>query len=261
MIEIERLEFERLRDFMEFQKLCLDLLQAEGCKNVIGLGKGPDQGSDITIDVPITSPIGYHLKKFIVQCKWYKPEKSVGENEIGNIVDYLSLHNADGLLMITSSQFTGTALNKYRAVNNSNRYPYEVVLWDCHELTKRLRKFPEIISNYFYSKQPPSDNAQHSFRQKRYNEDDFLKRYGSPKVYKDYTINSFPITESNRDYVEELRLFASEFEETPPPITLIDGALGSGKSGYAWSLLNRAAQKGTKVAGIGSLDYTNAHGL
>ena len=49
--------FQALADSMHFQKLCLELLIAEGCKNVYGLGSGADQGSDIFAEIPFESPL------------------------------------------------------------------------------------------------------------------------------------------------------------------------------------------------------------
>lgn len=244
---------------MEFQRLCFDLLQAEGCRNVSGLGKGPDQGVDITIDVPITSPLGDDFKSYIVQCKWYKQERSVGENEIGNIIDYLSMHSADGLLMITSAYFTGTALNKYRALDRTNKHPYEIKLWDGHELTNRLNKHPEIISRYFYKEKPQQEKDKAINKLPEYDEDDFLLDYGVPEIFKNHTIDSFPLMQENKKYIEQLKAFAFEFYKRPPLITMINGAVGSGKTGYAWSLLNKLKNKGKKVAGISSLDFENAY--
>jgi DNA replication protein DnaC len=214
---------------------------------------------DITIDVPISSPLGDDFKSYIVQCKWYKPERSVGENEIGNIIDYLSMHSADGLLMITSGYFTGTALNKYRALDRTNKHPYKIKLWDGHELTKRLKKHPEIISSYFYKERSQSEKDKVISKLPKYNEDEFLLEYGVPEAFKEHTIDSFPVMQENKKYVEQLKAFAFEFNKKPPLITMINGAVGSGKTGYAWSLLNKLKENGQKVAGISSLDFVNAY--
>ncbi len=146
-----RLPFENLKDSMRFQQLCAELLQAEGCKNVRGLGTGTDQGNDFMFDLPFESPLGSELKPFIAQCKWYGSKNSVKQNEVSDSASYIDTHNASGMLIITSSQFTGTSITKIEAINRSPSNSYRIAYWNGTDLTKRLRKYPEIINKYFYS--------------------------------------------------------------------------------------------------------------
>src|SRR5262245_35049857 len=106
---MDRLPFENLKDPIKFQQLCAEPLRAEGCKNVRGLGTGADQGNDFMFDLPIESILVSELKPFIAQSKLYNIKNSVGENEVSDAISYIDTHNATGILIITSSQFTGTA--------------------------------------------------------------------------------------------------------------------------------------------------------
>ena len=148
---MKRLPFEDLRSPMEFQQLCVDVLKAEGFKNIRGIGTGPDQGQDALIEVPITSPFGVELQRFVVQCKWYALDNSVGQKEVVADYEYLDLHDAVGLFFITSSRYSGTAVTKMNSIDKSRHHPYQIKFWDGYELTRRLQKHPELITRYWYS--------------------------------------------------------------------------------------------------------------
>ncbi len=147
---MNKLNFKELKNYMAFQELCADILIMEGCKNVRGLGKGTDQGADLIFDLPISSALGVSTKTYIAQCKWYDDKNTVGQNEIGDVIGYLDLHNASGLLFITSSSFSGTAKTKMENVDKSSKHPFDVKYWNGFELTKKLVKYPQLISSYWY---------------------------------------------------------------------------------------------------------------
>ena len=247
---MDRLPFEKLRDSMQFQKLCIDILEAEGCNNARGLGTGSDQGSDIMIEIPVNSPLGTDFQSFIVQCKWYTPNNNVGQDEVLVDFEYLDLHNAIGLLFITSSHFSGTAVTKMNSLDRSSRNPYQVKFWDGHELTKRLRKYPELIARYWHSKEEKQKSFDepptlHEIQQ-------FLSEYRfiDPGKFANFTMESFPKIPGNEQYVDDLRRYFEEFTSHSPVLTILEGAIGAGKTGFAWVLMNQKRVEGYEVAEI-----------
>jgi len=252
---MKRLSFESLNDSMQFQQLCAELLRLEGCKNIRGLGTGADQGSDIIVEVPITSPFGVDLQCFIVQCKWYKSNNSVGQDEVIANFEYLDLHDATGLLFITSSQFSGTAITKMNAIDKSTRNPYHIKFWDGYELTRRLRKHPELITRFWY----PQENLQNQDLEQMpvYDEQAFLAEFArSLPEFASITVDTFPITSDNEQFVEHLKQYAEEFAKHPPVITIVEGGTGTGKTGYSWSLLNQKLSEGYRVAELQPFDFS-----
>ncbi len=236
---------------MQFQQLCAELLQAEGCKNVRGLGTGTDQGNDFMFDLPIESPLGSELKPFIAQCKWYGIKNSVNQNEVSDSSSYIDTHNASGMLIITSSQFTGTAITKIEAINRSPRNSYQISHWNGTDLTKRLRKYPEIINKFFYS----TENKKLDKQIPEYNKANFMNELALHPFEKNFTADTFPEIPGNEAFVQNLREFAKTYLINPPKVVLISGVIGAGKTGYGFDLLNLKDQQGLKTAYLQGWDY------
>ena len=249
---MNRLPFEALKDSMTFQRLCADVVLAEGGKNIRGFGTGPDQGNDFMFDLPVSSPLNNELQPYIAQCKWYKAGSNVGKDEIGDIVGYLDTHQADGLLIITSSQFTGTAITKIEAINR--RRDNKVYYWDDIELSKRLRKYPGIINQYWYQNNYETEGGARELP--NYDEREWLEKFGLSSYEKaTYHLETFPIISNNSDAVKAMIKYAAEFTEAHPKITIIDGAIGAGKTGYAIALLNQMEEAGYRVASVAHYQF------
>lgn len=252
---MNRLPFENLKDSMQFQQLCAELLQAEGCKNVRGMGTGADQGNDFMFDLPVESPLSNELKPFIAQCKWYGIKNSVNESEVSNSSSYIDTHSATGMLIITSSQFTGTAITKIEATNRSPRNSYQVNHWNGIELTKRLRKYPEIINKFFYS----TVNSKVNEQLPEYDEEKFLSDFGLHSLERKLAVDDFPEIPGNEAFVQKMRDFAKEYLANPPKVVLLSGVIGAGKTGYGFDLLNIKDQQGLKIAYLRHGDYKDRY--
>lgn len=245
---MNRLPFEKLKGSMDFQKLCAELLIREGVKNVRGLGTGADQGSDLFCEVLTSSALDEEWQRFIIQCKWYSVARTVGEDEVILNYGYLDLHGAIGLLFITSSQFSGTVITKMNALDSSLRQHYKVKLWDGHELTRRLMKYPDLVRRYWYpSDQSPEENSA----LQTYDENLFFAKFGGMKdIYSTLSINTFPVVPENEPFIANLKGQAEYFYVTPPLVLIVEGSIGSGKTGYVWGLLNQKRQSHSTVAEI-----------
>jgi hypothetical protein len=252
---MNRLPFENLKDSMQFQQLCAELLQAEGCKNIRGLGTGADQGNDFMFDLPVDSPLSSELKPFIAQCKWYGIKSSVAQNEVSDSAPYIDTHNASGMLLITSSQFTGTAITKIEAINRSTRNSYQINYWNGTDLTKRLRKHTEIINKFFYS----SENKKTDEQLPVYDEESFLNEFGLHPSEKIFSADTFPEIPGNESFVHHLREFSKTYLANPPGVVLLSGVIGAGKTGYGFSLLNLKAQQGMRIAYLRFSDYKDRY--
>ncbi len=252
---MKKLPFENLKDSMQFQQLCAELLDAEGCKNIRGMGTGPDQGNDFMFDLPIESPLGSEIKPFIAQCKWYGIRNSVNENEVSDSASYIDTHNASGILILTSSQFTGTAITKIEAINRSPRNSYQIAYWNGIDLTRRLRKYPEIINQFFY----PARNDGINEQLPDYNEAKFLSEFDLYPSEKNLSVENFPKIPGNGKFVKNLKQFAKTYLNNPSTIVLLDGGIGTGKTGYGFDLLNLMNQQGLKTAYVKHNDYKDRY--
>src|SRR5687768_8292847 len=76
-------DFGELGSPLTFQRFCGDLLLEEGCCNMRGPGTGADQGADLLVDVPAETPLGRELVPYVIQCKWYASNRTVGADELG----------------------------------------------------------------------------------------------------------------------------------------------------------------------------------
>jgi len=248
-----RLPFEKLESFERFQSLCVDLLKLEGLKNVFAGGKGPDQGVDLFADIPFESVLGISYHRYIIQCKFKKEKNNVSEKDVGDIISYLDLHNAKGLLFITSSYFSGTSISKMEAINKSNSHPFNITFWDSEELSRRIRKYPSLINTYWYT------NKNNSFELPNVDIKDYLKQYEVSPRFVDYSIDSFPVTKYNSEYIQQIKIFAKDYFLIPSLLSVVDGAIFSGKTGFSCSLINEFKSSGNEVALIDDFSFNETY--
>jgi len=253
---MDLLRFDLLEDAATFERLCADILVAEGCLNVRGLGSGPDQGTDLLLDVPCQTPLINETVPYVVQCKWFSGDNTVGESAIGDVLGYLALHRAKGLLLITSSRFSGTAVTKANAMDRDPANPHHILLWDAAELSRRVRRHPDIIARYWYaSSETPTPITPTPDRFPKYDFTTFLESFAPPPRYESVTMETFPHTEANLANVKALSAFAERYQNASSVVTIVRGEIGSGKTGFAYSLINKCRQRGATVAGLNDTEY------
>ncbi|MCX7012070.1 MAG: restriction endonuclease [Candidatus Sumerlaeota bacterium] len=236
-----------------FEKLCSDLLVAEGCQNVRGIGVGADGGRDILADIPMTSPVTRHTETFMVQCKWYAAHRSISVRELTDAYMALPVHHADGLLFIASCSFSGAAVTKAEALDRDANTPYRVKLWDGNEIVRCLRKHPVLIAKYWYGSPSRSSRANSvttDTDSSCSSRGGWAEIFSTPTLFKDVTIETFPRTPPNESVFTRLAEHATSYGKKPPLVLLITGAVGSGKTGYAYALLNERAVCGASVASV-----------
>jgi hypothetical protein len=191
-----------------------------------GLGSGPDQGSDILIDVPHRTPLRTEMIPYVVQCKW--TTSPLGHTVISDIISYLSVHRAKGLLIITSSHFSGTAVTKANALTQDVTNPYSVVLWDGSELCRRLQEFPLLISKYWHRE----SEGQYTGKLEidifpKYNRQTILDELAPRPRYRDSSADWY---NSMKGYDESLRSrilsYIERYSASPTVLTIIQGGTG-----------------------------------
>jgi Restriction endonuclease len=243
------LNFNELEDHFSFQRLCGDLLLAEGCCNMRGPGTGADQGADLLVDVPTDSPLGRELVTYVVQCKWYAPHRSVRADELGDVLGFLSLQRATGLLIITTGDFSGTAVTKANSIDRDPTNPYRVKLWNGTELSRRLRRHPTLVARHWYPSRREPFPLEKVDAFPLFHAQELAEKFKVPALYKSLAIETFRETAAGSERIRSFENFAERYRKQPPVVTVIVGAVGSGKTGLAWSLLN-SRPEAELVAGL-----------
>lgn len=138
----------------EFENLTFDLVVSMGLKNVSWRTPGADGGRDIEAEEAVIDFSGMHTsKKWFIECKRYAG--SVDWPTIYGKLSYADNHQADYLLMCTTSQFTPTAISQ--ANNwNSQRRKTQIRLWPKQNLEHQLLSYPDVQLKYGLTGTPSS---------------------------------------------------------------------------------------------------------
>lgn len=221
-----------------FEELCRELLLAEGCENVRPTSSGPDQGQDTLVDVPTKTVLGVSLATYVVQCKFNLSGTAVGESVIGDVVGYLSLHGATGLLVVTSASFSGTAVTKANAITKDPRHPYQVILWDGAEVLRRVRRFPAIVAKFWYRSGASYQGKPRVDRFPGYDPSELSSTFAVPPRFADSRIETFLKKEATAPFRARLLELAARYLNSPPVVVILNGPTGSGKTLFACALIN-----------------------
>jgi hypothetical protein len=145
-----RLDFRDLSDDgTEFEFLVQELLQEMGM-HAERTGAGQDKGVDIIAQENLNDMIGAPIyKKYVVQCKHFAHSgKSVGVAHIHDVIDTITQQNANGYLLVTSTDITSSLKEKLEFLKkNSNAISIEY--WDKISLEKMLMQHPALVTKYF----------------------------------------------------------------------------------------------------------------
>ncbi|MEI6499805.1 MAG: restriction endonuclease [Armatimonadota bacterium] len=227
-----------MADDEAFVGLCADLLTEEGFRNVRGRGKGPDQAKDLYAEVGLKSPLGESVLRLLVQCKHYR-ERPVGDTDISSSLSALSVHQVDAVLFMTSSHFSGTAVTKMNASRSPSGQPI-AYYWDGEELTKRLWRRPWLITRHWQRGASGGTRASDRLR--------LSEEFSLPPRYKGLTLDEFPSTAANQPFMARMAEHAGAYARERPPVTVVSGGLGAGKTGYAASLANSLLKEDGELA-------------
>lgn len=130
----------------EFENLIFDLMVSRGMTNVSWRTPGADGGRDIegtTIDKDLSGT--QVIKKWFIECKRYA--SSVDWPTIYTKLAYADSHQADVLLLCTTSKFSPMALTHVENWN-SRRRSIAIRLWPRHELELQLQQHPDLMLKY-----------------------------------------------------------------------------------------------------------------
>ena len=127
-------------DGIAFEQLVRELLICEGL-DVHWTGVGPDGGRDLIVTETLLGHIAPFSRKWLVSCKHYAnsaQSRSVGVNDISNIVDTCKAVDATGFLLVCSTQPTAALIRRMNELTWGGSLVTQY--WDGVELEKRLHK-------------------------------------------------------------------------------------------------------------------------
>jgi hypothetical protein len=102
-------------------------------------GKGPDQGRDIIITETIDGPIARFERRWLVQCKHNAHSgKSVGRDDVGNIVDDCMQVGAEGYLLACTTQPSSALVTKLQELEGNKALKLVTKVWDCVDIEKMI---------------------------------------------------------------------------------------------------------------------------
>lgn len=245
---LERFEFEELQSPDEFVRLCSDVLEAEGGENLRSYGKAADQGLDLLVDIHDRSPLGLRTTTYLVQCKWWSKERSVGQAALSEALTALDVHGAGGLLFLTSGRFSGTAVTKANAFNRQRRDARAAVLWDGHELSKRLWRNPSVADRYFGSRIEGRSSTS------------VTRRVSSviPARYAPFTLQGFPERGRSRSIDADIDSAITQLKAGQISTVIIEGGIGAGKTGLAAGIARELGFTDEEVGFAASFHYLRA---
>ncbi len=122
----------------KFEDLIFDLLNYEGFK-VQRTPPTRDGGYDF---IAKTENILGSSEKIIIESKFYKSQK-ISIDVLRRLYAVASIEKVNKVLLITNSELTTSSRN-FLAHSTSN-----IIVWEGHELIRRLFSYPDLIEKYF----------------------------------------------------------------------------------------------------------------
>jgi len=139
----------------EFEQLCEDILRNKGIEIISKPSRGPDFGVDICATISVTDDIGINEKhRILIECKHFaKSNRSVREDDIGNIIERTIANNCRKYLLITSTTVSSVVSHQLQGISNNPSIPISATFWAKNDLDKFINESPEIRNRYFVGKQ------------------------------------------------------------------------------------------------------------
>jgi hypothetical protein len=167
------LDFKELpADGEAFEQLIRELLFSYGMA-VEWSGRGPDGGRDLICREPLKSLIAPTNRTWLVQCKHFAhANRSVGVDDLDNIVDSCVHHKATGYLLACSTQPSSALVNRLDGVTTNPANAITATFWDGVTIERLLsrprqwaiaqRFFPVSAGNWqIYATERPNDFVAH----------------------------------------------------------------------------------------------------
>ncbi len=146
------LDFKELsKDGQDLEQLVRELLFARGLR-CYWSGKGPDGGRDLLAIEDRPSLIFNDSKRWLIQCKHNAHAGgSVGIGDLDDIVDSCAQHNAEGYLLVCSTQPSSTVVDRLEAITANQKNNILATYWDAVRIEQLLTtpRYWRIAQRFF----------------------------------------------------------------------------------------------------------------
>jgi hypothetical protein len=114
-----------------FELLIREIAFTEGY-SVHWSGVGPDGGKDLVCRQTVKSILGEFEKVWVIQCKHFAHAgRSVGTNDIQNVVDVCRHHGADGYVVATSTHPSSSLVQRLESFATRSEDRISTSVWDA----------------------------------------------------------------------------------------------------------------------------------
>lgn len=132
-------------DGTAFEQLVRELCLRSGLRPQWS-GKGSDQGRDIVITETINGPVAPFERRWLIQCKHNAHSgKSVGRDDVGNIVDDCHQIAAEGYLLACTTQPSSALTTKLQELQGNKSLHLVTKVWDGVDIEKMIHE-PRFFS-------------------------------------------------------------------------------------------------------------------
>lgn len=133
------IDFKELpKDGVKFEQLIRELLVLEGFETH-WTGVGQDGGKDLIVIEKLKGELSSYDRKWLISCKHTANSgKSIGREMAGNISEDCKAINADGYILVCSTQPTSSLVTRLNEIEKNQSIITK--FWDSIELENRLTK-------------------------------------------------------------------------------------------------------------------------
>ncbi len=145
------IDFTLIDNGEDFELLCEDLLRRKGFVIQTRPSRGADFGADMIVEITNVDSLGCKENlRILVECKHYaKSNRSVREEQIGNIIERTISHNCNRYLLITSTVPSTSVRNQLESISNNPTINISAMFWAKNDLNDFINEYPDIVRKYF----------------------------------------------------------------------------------------------------------------
>lgn len=134
------IDFRELPDNgVKFEQLIREILIKENFE-AHWTGIGPDLGRDLIVTEQLIGALSNKKRKWIISCKHFanagKKGRSVGLDDLGNIVSDCQAINAEGFILVCSTYPSSSVVRRLEEIEDNNKIITK--FWDGIEIEKKL---------------------------------------------------------------------------------------------------------------------------
>jgi hypothetical protein len=152
------IDFSEISDGLHFENLVADYFkEMKDAKNIIEVdvkppSEGSDGGRDILVSFRFTDSIQSFVRRWVVQCKFWKNSVPPSSLSSVNIPTLIHQYNANGYLLVCKSNVTSGVAKMFEQLGQNCSMHYRYVIWNGEAFKSQLvtlRSDSPLLKKYF----------------------------------------------------------------------------------------------------------------